>query len=285
MREHRLRIGTRDVRLLEGPEGWGECSPFPDYPCDPTAARRSAVEAATRGWPAPVRRRVPVNALVTGGVDADAAGDAAWTRADCVKVKCGRGDVADDLRRVAQVRDRLGPRVQLRVDANGRWDVETAVDVLTRLEPCDLEFAEQPVRSLEELAAVRRRVRVPIAADECVRSVADAERLRVLSAADVVVLKVQPLGGVRAALAVAAASGVPAVVTSMLETSIGLAAGLALACALPELPYACGLDTLGEVDGDVVDPPLVPHDGALAIPRQFPPVPSPALMERYRVDA
>ena len=100
----------------------------------------------------------------------------------------------------------------------------------TRMEACDLEFAEQPVAGIEDLAALRRRVRVPIAADECVRTPADARRLRVLDAADVIVLKVQPLGGVRAALAVAAEAGMAAVVTSMLETSIGLAAGLALAC-------------------------------------------------------
>ena len=90
---------------------------------------------------------------------------------------------------------------------------------------------------------MRRRVAVPVAADECVRILDDARRLRVLDAADVIVLKQQPLGGVRAALDVADAAGVPAVVSSMMETSVGIAAGVALAAALPELPYACGLAT------------------------------------------
>ncbi len=126
---------------------------------------------------------------------------------------------------------------------------------------------------------------VPIAADECVRSVADARRLAARHAADVLVLKVQPLGGVRAALAVADTAGVPALVTSMMETSVGVAAGLALACALPELPYACGLATLDELAGDVVSTPLRPVDGWLAVPELFPPVPMPELLARYSVAA
>ncbi len=139
--------------------------------------------------------------------------------------------------------------------------------------------------TLEDLAALRRRVTVPLAADECVRSVADAERLRRLDAADVLVLKVQPLGGVRAALAVADAAGVAATVTSMMETSIGIAAGLALACALADLPYACGLDTLDEIPGDVVAEPLRPRGGMLRVPDPFPPAPTAAALARYGVDA
>ena len=157
-----------------------------------------------------------------------------------MKVKVGD---PGDLDRVAAVRAAVGPTVALRVDANGAWDVDAAVAAIGRMSVYDLELVEQPVASMEDLAAVRRRVAVPIAADECVRSVDDARALRRLAAADVVVLKVQPLGGVAAALAVADAAGVPALVTSMYETSVGLAAGLALAAALPELPYACGLGT------------------------------------------
>ena len=277
--EHRLRIGDRNVLLVEGAAGWGECSPFPGYPCDEMLAREAACEAAEIGWPPRVREEVAVNALIVGDIG-EAADLAAFAT---VKVKVGRGDPAADVERVARVRDRVGPHTRLRVDANGAWDIDTAVAVLDQLARYDLEFAEQPVAALDDLAAVRRRVAVPIAADECVRSVADARRLAATRAADVLVLKVQPLGGVRAALAVADAAEIPAVVSSMMETSIGIAAGLALACALPVLPYACGLATLSELAGDVVTTPLRAVDGWLRLPEVFPPVPARELLDRYSV--
>ena len=292
MVEHRLRIGDREVLLVEGPAGWGECSPFPGYHCDPANARRSAEEAATIGWPDRVRDSVPVNAFIGSSERlGDEKGSDLSDRIDrlrgctSVKVKVGRASPADDIDRIARVRDVIGPTMRLRVDANGAWDVATAIETLTRLARYDLEFAEQPVARLEDLATVRRNVSVLIAADECVRSVEDSRRLWSLAAADVLVLKVQPLGGVRAALEVADAAGVPTVVTSMYETSIGLAAGLALACALPELSFACGLATLGEIAGDVTAEPLVPRDGMLAFPNGFPPRPSPELLARYLVAA
>lgn len=280
MNEHRLRLGARDVLLVEGPAGWGECSLLPGYPCDPARARDAAEEAAGTGWPAPVRDAVEVNALVDAGADVPAALDAR-----VVKMKVGRADPAADVDRVARLRDALGPTTVIRLDANGAWDVETAIGFLDAVAPYDLEFVEQPVATMDDLAAVRRRSAVAVAADECVRSVADARRLRASGAADVLVLKVQPLGGVRAALAVADAAGRPVVVTSMFETSIGLAAGLALACALPDPPLACGLATLDRIAGDVVSEPLAPRGGVLRIPAAFPPCPDPVLLERYRVDA
>ncbi len=284
--EHRLRIGDRNVLLVEGPSGWGECSPFPSYPCEYDAARAAAEEAATLAWPTLVRSAVPVNGFVaaTAPLD-DEHACAAWRGYPSVKVKVGRQNPDDDVDRIARVRDLIGPTIGLRVDANGAWDVETAVTTLARLANYDLEFAEQPVASLDDLRAVRRRVTVPIAADECVRTVADAQRLHVTGAADVLVLKVQPLGGVRAALAVADAAGVPAVVSSMYETSIGLAAGLALAAALPSLPFACGLATLAEIAGDVTAIPLQPNDGVLTVDERFPPKPSAELLARYAVAA
>ena len=176
------------------------------------------------------------------------------------------------------MRAAVGSSVAIRVDANGAWDVDAAVAAIARMSPYDLELVEQPVASIEDLAAVRRRVDVPIAADECVRGIDDARRLRLLAAADVVVLKVQPLGGVAAALAVAEAAGLPALVTSLYETSVGLAAGLALAAALPDLPYACGLGTGSLLAADVVTDPLLPVDGVLEVRR---PVPDQALLSRF----
>lgn len=273
--EHRLRIGARDVLLLEGPAGWGECSPFAGYPCDPAAARAAAEEAATVGWPAPRRTVIPVNAFLPAGAPIDAA---VLVGFEAIKVKVGRGDPADDVRRLYTVRDAVGPEPAIRIDANGAWDVATAIDVLGALSSLRIEFAEQPVAFIDDLAAVRRATDVPIAADECVRSVDDARRVRDAGAADLIVLKVQPLGGVRRALEIVDACGLPAVVSSMMETSVGIAAGVALAAALDELPYACGLATLDEIDGDVTDDPLIPSDGVLPVRAV---VPSPARLAAY----
>jgi O-succinylbenzoate synthase len=271
VREHRLEVAGRAVWLLEGPAGWGECSPLPGYPCDPAAAWRAATEAAVLGFPAPRRDRIPVNALVDGlGFDPDVlAGYPA------VKVKVR---TPDDERLVAAVRDAVGPRVKVRIDANGAWDVDTAVLLIGRLARFDLELVEQPVASLDELARLRRRVAVPLAADECVRDRADARRLRALDAADVLVVKVQPAGGVRAALELVDLAAVPAIVTSMHETSVGLAAGVALAAALPALPYACGLATATSLAADVTSDPLVPEAGVV---RRRVVVPDPRLLARY----
>jgi O-succinylbenzoate synthase len=282
VREHRLRVPLRRpiagvdhrlVTLIEGPCGWGEMSPLPGYPCPPEAARAAALEAAFEGWPEPVRRAVAVNVLVPAVAPEEAAQLAAGHR--WIKVKVGGDDVDDDVARVAAVRTAAGPHAGIRVDANGAWDTNTAVAAIGRLSAYDLELVEQPVASLEELASVRRRVDVPVAADECIRGPADARRLRQLEAADAVVLKVQPLGGVRSALAVAEAAGVSAIVTSMLETSVGLAAGLALAAALPELPYACGLGTANLLAADVVAEPLLPDHDQIEVRR---PSPDPALL-------
>ena len=266
--EHRIRL-SRDVVLLHGPAGWGEWSPLPGYPSDPATCRRAAEEAATADWPRARRTEVRVNALVPAVAPDVAARSAAGHRD--VKVKVGD---PGDVDRVAAVRDAIGPRARLRVDANGAWDVATAVERITAMAPYDLELVEQPVAAIDDLAIVRRKVDVAVAADECVRTVDDARRLEV----DALVVKVQPLGGFAATFRIIDAAGVPVIVSSMFETSVGIAAGLALAAALDELPYACGL---GAPPADIVADPLLPVDGTLTVRR---PVPDPALLARYGVD-
>ena len=268
----------REAVLVEGPAGWGEFSPFPGYPTDDLSGRAAAGEGALQEWPTPVRSTVAVNALIPA-VEPDRAAaltvEALAVGVTVFKVKVGAGD---DLGRLSAVRDAAGPSARLRIDPNGVWDLETAQSELDRFGRFDLELVEQPVATLEDLAALRRRTGVPLAADESVRTVDDAKRLAALDAADAVVLKVQVLGGVRSALRVADAAGVPAVVSSMLETSVGLAAGLALAAVLPELPFACGLGTGLLLDGDVVADPLVPEGGVLRVRR---PEPTPDLLEQF----
>jgi O-succinylbenzoate synthase len=174
---------------------------------------------------------------------------------------------ADDQARLEAVRDALGPGGRVRIDVNGLWDLDTAVASIPVLDRAagGLEYVEQPCASVEDLAAVRRAVDVPIAADESIRRAADPYRVRDLEAADVAVLKVQPLGGVRACLRIAEDIGLPVVVSSALETSVGIAAGVALAAALPELPYACGLATVQLLARDVVTEPMLPVDGELPV--------------------
>ncbi len=267
MRTRFRGIDVREGLLLRGPAGWGEFSPFWDYgPAECVPWLAAAREAAELGWPAPVRDAVPVNCTVPA-VGPEAAAQVVRRSAGCrtakVKVAEPGQSLADDLARVEAVRDVLGPSGRVRVDANGAWSLDEAVRALRELDRFDLEYAEQPCASVEELAALRRRVDVPIAADESIRRSDDPLRVAALQAADVAVLKVQPLGGVRACLAIAERIGLPVVVSSALETSVGIAAGVALAAALPELPYACGLGTVAMLERDVVADPLLPVDGRL----------------------
>jgi O-succinylbenzoate synthase len=280
-------ITVREGALIRGPAGWGEFSPFTEYgPAESARWLASAIESATAGWPAPRRSAVPVNVTVPA-VDPDRAQEivaASGCRTAKVKV-AERGQAeAEDLERVAAVRDALdaaGPDGRIRVDANGGWSVAQAVRLLRQLERYGLEYAEQPCATLDELAQVRRAVDIPVAADESIRKAEDPLRVRAAGAADIVMIKVQPLGGVRAALRVAEACGLPAVVSSAVDTSVGLAAGVALAAALPELPYACGLATMSLLTGDVTATPLAEEGGFLPVRR---PAVDPAALAAWEID-
>ncbi len=282
-------IDVREGMLIEGPAGWGEFSAFDEYDDAESASwLTAALEACTVGWPDPVRGRIPVNATVPAVGPADAHRIAASSGCRTVKVKVA--DTPDslpaDIERLEAVRDALGPAGLVRCDANGAWDVDTAVSMIGVLDRAagGLEYVEQPCRTIEELALVRRRVDVRIAADESIRRAADPMRVAVAEAADVAVLKATPLGGVRRALRVAEACGLPCVVSSALETSVGLAAGVALAGALPSLDFACGLGTLSLLTSDVVGPArsLRPADGYLPV-SPVPPTPDPAVLARYEI--
>jgi O-succinylbenzoate synthase len=270
MRTRFRQVDERAGVLLHGPAGWGEFSPFPDYP--PRVCARwlaAAREAAEVAWPPPRRGFVPVNVTVPAVSPEQAHAIVAASGCSTAKVKVAEAGetLACDVDRVEAVRDALGPGGRVRVDANGGWDVAAALAAIRALDRFDLEYVEQPCPTLEDMAALRRSVDVPLAADESVRTADDPLRVAGLEAADVVVLKVQPLGGVWPALRVAEAAGLPVVVSSALETSVGLAAGLALAAALPDLPYACGLGTALLLHGDVVAEPLVPVGGLLEVRR------------------
>ncbi|NKQ55148.1 o-succinylbenzoate synthase [Amycolatopsis sp. K13G38] len=268
-------ITVREGVLLQGPAGWGEFCPFADYSDSASVPwLASAVEASEIGWPEPVRERVEVNTTVPVVAPERAHEMVAESGCRTAKVKVAdpRSSIVDDCERVAAVRDALGGNGAIRVDANMAWDVGTAVKAIRELDRAagGLEYVEQPCPSIEELAAVRKQVEVRIAADESIRRAEDPLKVAVAGAADVAVIKVAPLGGVRRALEVAQACGLPCVVSSAVETSVGLAAGLALAGALPDLGFACGLGTMSLLTGDVATASLSPVDGYLPVPRTAP---------------
>ncbi len=262
-------ITVREVALIDGPAGWGEFGAFLEYGA-PEAAHwlASGIESAYGTKPPVLRSSVPINATVPAVTPDQVPGVLArFPGAATAKVKVAEPGqtLTDDVARVNAVRAIIGT---VRVDANGGWSVEEAVAAAAALTvDGPLEYLEQPCRTVAELAEVRRRIGrfpgVPVAADESIRKAADPLAVVRAGAADIAVLKVAPLGGVRAMLAIAAEIDVPVVVSSALDSAVGIAAGLAAAAALPRLGYACGLGTGGLFVEDVAD--LTPVDGYLPV--------------------
>lgn len=259
-------IRTREVALIDGPSGWGEFGAFLEYGHAEAAQwLASALESAYGTKPSVRRDRIAINATVPA-VTAEQVPELLQrfpgARTAKVKVAEPGQTLADDVARVNAVRAVI-PTV--RVDANGGWTVEEAVAAAAALTADGpLEYLEQPCRTVGELAEVRRRSSVPIAADESIRKATDPLAVARLGAADIAVLKVAPLGGVAALLEIAAQIDIPVVVSSALDSAVGIAGGLAAAAALPKLVHACGLGTGGLFLHDVAEP-LVPIDGYLDV--------------------
>ncbi|KZX21525.1 o-succinylbenzoate synthase [Rathayibacter tanaceti] len=282
-------VDHREIALVRGSEGWTEFSPFLEYGAEESAVwLRAALDYGWTEQPAALRDRIPVNATVPAVSPGEVAAVLAhYDGCRTAKVKVAeRGQtLADDVARVAEVRRVLGPEGRIRVDANGGWNLDEAEHAVHALADVDLEYLEQPCASIDELTELRYRVRymgIPIAADESVRRAADPLAVARAGAADLLVVKAQPLGGVRRALALVAEAGLPAVVSSALDSSVGLAMGAALAAALPDLPYDCGLGTASLLAVDVTEQPLRPVDGAIPVTRIEV---SETLLDRHAVSA
>lgn len=264
-------ITVREIALIDGPAGWGEFGAFREYET-PEAAHwlAAGIEAAYGEPPSPLRDRIPINATVPA-VGADEVPDvlARFPGARTAKVKVAEPGqpLADDVARVNAVRAQV-PTV--RVDANGGWSVGEAVAAAAALTADGpLEYIEQPCKTVAELAELRRRVDVLIAADESIRKADDPLRVVREGAADIAVLKVAPLGGVAKLMDIAAQIDIPIVVSSALDSAVGIGRGLLAAAALPELRHACGLGTGGLFVEDVVEP-VAPVDGYLAVKQVIP---------------
>ncbi|WP_285136306.1 o-succinylbenzoate synthase [Microbacterium sp. lyk4-40-TSB-66] len=281
-------IRTREAVVFEGPQGWTEFSPFTEYADTESATWLAG--ALDFGWePVPPARRdaIPVNATVPAVAASEVAGILArydGCRTAKVKVAEAGQTLADDVARVRAVREVMGPEGRVRIDANAAWNVDEAERAVHALCEFDLEYVEQPCAEIDELAQLRERIAyldIAIAADESVRKAADPLLVARAGAADLLVIKAQPLGGVHAAIDIVAQAGLPAVVSSALDTSIGLSMGAALAAALPQLDFDCGLGTASLFAADVVASPLVARGGMLSLER---PRPSSADLDRVAAD-
>lgn len=280
-------VTVREALLLQGPEGWSEFSPFTEYSdAEASTWLAAAIDDAWSPRPAAVRTGIRVNATVPA-VDPERVPTVLARYDGCrtAKVKVAeRGQVlADDVARVRAAREVLGPEGRIRVDANAAWSIDEAERAVHALAEFDLEYVEQPCATVPELAELRTRVKhmgIPIAADESVRRAADPIAVARAGAADLLVIKAQPLGGIRRALRIVAEAGLPAVVSSALDTAIGLSMGAALAASLPQLDYDCGLGTGALFTQDVAD--LVPVGGEIPAGRIEP---DAARLDRLAADA
>ena len=279
--------GVFEGMLIEGPQGWGEFSPPKNCP-DERAARwlTAAIEVGTVGWPDPVRGRVPVAVSIPALDPASARTAVVESGCGTAVLHVGSGPLSEDIARAEAVRDALGPDGAIRIDADGRWDPEAAAAAVPQLERAagGLQFVEQPCRTLAETAALRRMLDIPVALDQSLRDAADPVGLDLADVADIAVLTVSPLGGVRRALRVAESCGLPCVVAGSLETSIGSAGGPALAGVLPDSGYAHELGIVSRLDGDVVSAArsLIVTDGWLPV-APMPPGPDRVRLERFRL--
>lgn len=280
-------VAVREAVLFEAPNGASEFSPFTEYDDREAAAwLAAAVEFGWAAIPPPRRGRIAVNATVPAVTPEEIPGVLArFPGCRTVKVKVAeRGQsLADDVARVRAVREAAGDEALIRIDANGGWSVDEALTAIDALAEFDLDYVEQPCMSVPDLARVRARSGgvVRIAADESVRKANDPLAVARAGAADLLIVKAQPLGGITRALGIVAEAGLPVVVSSALDTSVGIAMGLHLAAALPQgvLAGACGLGTVALLTGDVTADPLLPRNGELDVRR---PTLDPELLREHR---
>jgi O-succinylbenzoate synthase len=255
-------IDVREVALFKGQFGWAEFSPFLEYD-DAEAAHwlASAIEAATTPRPQLFRTSVAVNGTIPALNDANQlkAIVESFPGVKSFKVKVGNNP-AEDLARVDVIRH-LRPEAKIRIDVNGLWDVDQAEQFLIAVG--DIEYVEQPCATIEELRELKKRTSVKIVGDEILRKADNPFDIDLTGAADIVMLKVQPLGGIKRAHAIAEHHKLPVVVSSALESAVGIKYGLELAASFNEINFDCGLGTGSLLAKDVAQLPII--DGRIEI--------------------
>ena len=255
-------ITVREVALIKGPHGWGEFSPFLEYDDAESASwLASAIEAATTPKPKLYRTSVAINGTIPAlnePADLKRVVDS-FPGVKTFKVKVGN-ELAEDLARVNVIRN-LQPQAKIRIDVNGLWSVDQAEAFLSAVG--DIEYVEQPCATIEELRELKSRTSVKIVGDEVLRKAADPFAIDFTGAIDYLMLKVQPLGGIKRAHALAEHHNLPVVVSSALESAIGINYGLTLAASFETMNFNCGLGTGSLLAADVAQLPIV--DGKIEI--------------------
>jgi o-succinylbenzoate synthase len=256
-------LDIRETALFKGENGWGEFAPFVEY-SDQESLQwlESAIEAADKALSPALRESIPINATVPASNDeAEIEQILSWyPGVDTAKIKVGTG-IKEDLARIAAVRKHL-PKAKIRIDVNGSWSVKEALSNIIAIYEVTgdlLEYVEQPVASLDELKQLKEgmSVDVKIAGDEVLRKAKDPFAISLDGEIDILMLKVSPLGGIKRAMDLASHHKLPVVISSALESAIGISYGLALAARVPNLDYACGLGTSALFNQDVSDIPIV----------------------------
>ena len=261
-------INVREVALFNGEYGWGEFSPFLEYDykeCAPWLM--CAIEAATKPRPKLYRNSVRVNGTIPATNDKNVIKALVETYQGVTTFKVKVGDnLSEDIVRLAQIRS-LGRKINIRIDVNGLWSVKDALTSLYAFyeEVGPFEYVEQPCATLEELRELKASIRIPlkIAVDDVIRKAKDPFALDLTGAADLVMLKVQPLGGIARAHKLAEHHKLPVVVSSALESAVGINYGLQLAASFPEMNFDCGLGTGSLLAANVAELPIV--DGRIEI--------------------
>ena len=264
-------ITKREIALFKGPNGWGEFSPFLEYEKEESAYwLASGIEAAFGELPKPLRSEIQINATLPA-VDSklDIEKILSWyPGATVVKIKIGE-DLTADINRIENTLA-VNPNLKIRLDVNGSWSVkqaETAVDqIISRIGIEKLEYIEQPVSTLEELRQLQ--LPVPVVGDEVIRKAKDPFDIDLNGAIDILMLKVAPLGGINRAINIAAHHKLPVVVSSALESAVGISHGLKLAASVPQLNFACGLATGKLLANDVAE--LSINDGRMKVETVIP---------------
>lgn len=265
-------IDTREALIFKGPQGWSEFSPFTEYSDQESLTwLRAAIEAANTPWPTLYRNSIPINATLPA-VTPEKVPTILARFAGCTTIKIKVNDFSDGAQLVEATLETI-PEAKIRLDVNGGWTLQEALSNLTEYYirfGNVFEYVEQPTASVSDLKKVRNESPIKIAADESIRKNLDGDLGAIKEIADIAILKWQPLGGIAAAHLIADQIGLPVVVSSALDTGIGISHALALAGSFPELHFACGLGTTSLFEADICGSQFEVKDGEIAISQAEP---------------
>jgi len=274
-------VKYREIALFQGPEGWSEFSPFLEYSSAESAIwLKAAIEAATKPAPKPIRDLVEVNATLPN-VKPQEVSSILKGFQGCSTVKIKINDFLNDHLILQEVL-KVMPKSKFRLDINGGWQLEEAVANLTNYEqefPGQIDYIEQPCIDLADIKSLRGKVNLKIAVDESIRKFLSSDLTKIKEVADIAIIKWAPSGGISAALEIIEKIKLPVVISSALESSVGISHGVALASVVPNLYGACGLGTVSLLEGDVTSKPLIAEDGFIKH-RKI----TPDLIEQFNVE-